>query len=111
MQTIDRETLKRTIDKGSNLTILNVLPEDYFQKEHIKGSENISVQEEEFEKKVENKVGSKDKPIIVYCASLECPASKAAAEKLEQAGFTNVRAYEGGMQDWKEANYPVEGSA
>jgi len=111
MQTIDRETLKRSLDKGSKLTILNVLPEEYYRKEHIKGSENISVKEENFEEEVESKVGSKDKPIVVYCASNECPASKAAAEKLEKAGFTNVRAYEGGMQDWKDAEYPVEGSA
>jgi rhodanese-related sulfurtransferase len=111
MQTIDRESLKRTLDKGSELTVLNVLPEDAYKKEHIKGSDNISVQDENFEEEVENKVGAKDKPIVVYCASNECPASKNAAVKLEQAGFTNVRAYEGGMQDWKDANYPVEGTA
>ena len=111
MQTIDRETLKRSLDKGSDLAILNVLPKDYYSKEHITGSDNIPLEGETFEKDVESKVGSKDKPIVVYCASTECPASRNAAEKLEKAGFTNVRAYEGGMQDWKDANYPVEGTS
>jgi rhodanese-related sulfurtransferase len=111
METIDRETLKRTLDKGSDVAIVNVLPKDAYGKEHIAGSENIPVEEADFEKKVEGMVKSKDKPVIVYCASTECPASGIAAEKLEKAGFTHVRAYEGGMEDWKDAGYPVEGSA
>jgi rhodanese-related sulfurtransferase len=110
MQTIDRETLNRTLSRGSAMRILNVLPEEVFAKEHIAGSSNIPLNQEGFESKVEQEVGAKDKPIVVYCASFECPASKDAAQKLEKAGFTNVVAYEGGMKDWKEANYPVEGS-
>src|SRR5436305_7647382 len=101
METIDRETLKRTLDKGSDVAILNVLPKDALGKEHISGSENIPVSEDDFEEKVEDMVKSKEKPVVVYCASSECNASRAAAEKLEKAGFTHVRAYEGGMKDWK----------
>ena len=110
MQTIDRETLKGSLGKG-DAVIVNVLSENDYSKEHIKGSENIPLEDENFETEVEALVQSKDKPVIVYCASVDCPASKTAAEKLEKAGFTNISAYEGGMRDWKEAGYPIEGSA
>ena len=111
MQTIDRNALKKTLDEGKDVTILNVLSEDDYRKEHIRGSENIPLEDENFETEVETLLESKDKPVIVYCASVDCSASRTAAEKLENAGFTNVSAYEGGMRDWKETGYPVEGSA
>jgi rhodanese-related sulfurtransferase len=53
----------------------------------------------------------KDKDIIVYCASFECHASPTAARKLEQLGYTRVIDYEGGLQDWKEAGYPLASAA
>lgn len=111
MQLIDREALKRAIDNGANFTLINVLSEEQFRKEHIEGSQNVPVVSPDFEKKVEWLTGARDKPLVVYCASAECTASKEAAEKLEKAGFEKVRAYEGGMKEWKEAGYPVEGSA
>jgi rhodanese-related sulfurtransferase len=31
-----------------------------------------------------------------------------AVQKLEALGFTNVRAYEGGLEEWKVAGYAIE---
>jgi rhodanese-related sulfurtransferase len=31
-----------------------------------------------------------------------------AAEKLQTLGYTNVRAYEGGIEEWKRAGHTVE---
>jgi rhodanese-related sulfurtransferase len=111
METIDRETLNRVLSQGSAMRVLNVLPEEAFAKEHIPGSSNIPLHQGNFTWKVEAAVGSKDRRIVVYCANNECSASKDAAHQLEKAGFTNVFAYEGGMKDWKEAGYPIEGAA
>jgi rhodanese-related sulfurtransferase len=111
MHIIDRESLKRSLDKGTEFTIINVLPEKDYDKEHIRESINIPFNDRDFEKQVEQTVGSKETPIVVYCYNSTCPASKNAAEKLEEAGFTHVLAYEGGIKEWKDADYPVEGSA
>lgn len=43
----------------------------------------------------------------MYCKDTECPASARAAEKLQTLGYTNVRAYEGGLKAWKAEGHPV----
>jgi rhodanese-related sulfurtransferase len=42
----------------------------------------------------------RDAEIVVYCAGPGCPQSVLAAEKLATVGYTNVRVYEGGLQEW-----------
>ncbi len=50
----------------------------------------------------------KDAEIVVYCGGPKCPQSRMAAEKLAKLGFENVRAYEGGLEEWKAAGFAVE---
>jgi rhodanese-related sulfurtransferase len=49
----------------------------------------------------------KDTDVVVYCSGTDCPQSKAAGGKLAALGFANVRVFEGGLEDWKEAGRPV----
>ena len=49
----------------------------------------------------------KSREVIVYCASVKCDASRRAAEMLTVLGF-DVKAYEGGIKEWKEAGLPIE---
>lgn len=107
MQTIDAQELKRKIDANEDFVFLNVLSREYFDKEHIPGSDNIPYDSEDFVQKVEERAGGKETEIVVYCANTECTASPKAAEKLEDAGFTNVIDFEGGMEEWKDAEYAV----
>ena len=54
--------------------------------------------------------GKKDKPIVVYCASTTCDASPKAARRLNEAGFSKVYDYEGGVKAWKESGLELKGS-
>ena len=56
----------------------------------------------DFVARVEKEAGGKDKPVIVYCASRQCNSSEKAAEKLENAGFTQILDYAGGFKAWQE---------
>jgi len=109
--TISRKQLEQklnanppTNDKSQQgYALVNVLPQDMFEAEHIPQSINIPVGHEAlFEQSF-----AKDKEIIVYCASPSCDASPKAAQALAERGFTQVMDYEGGMSDWKEAGNPV----
>lgn len=103
MKTITFEQLNKTIQNSPQIPVINVLPEKDFDNDHITGSENIPLQDNNnFTSQVEKTIGGKDKPVILYCASSECPASSNAAKTLESAGFTNVTVYEGGMKEWSE---------
>ncbi|MGM0701261.1 MAG: rhodanese-like domain-containing protein [Pseudomonadota bacterium] len=103
MRTITRDELKVMNEtEHDDFVLINVLPRDAFNKQHIRTSINIPAKDDNFVEKVEDVVGSKDRKVVVYCANFDCDASPKAARKLEDAGFTQVYDYEGGTQDWFE---------
>lgn len=100
MKSLTKEELKEMMHNKEDFVLINVLPKEYFDKEHIPGSINIPISDKGFEKKVIKKIPNKQKKIVVYCANFECSASPAAAEKLIEAGYKNVYDYEGGAKEY-----------
>lgn len=49
--------------------------------------------------------------IVTYCSNAACPNSGRVATLLTNLGYTNVRKYSEGIQDWVEAGLPVEAGA
>jgi len=96
--------------KDKNTVLLNVLPGHEFAKLHIKGSENltIGINPGDFVESVEKMYG-KDKFFITYCAGANCDAGSNAAKALREKGF-KADDYYGGMQNWMESGFPVEGT-
>jgi rhodanese-related sulfurtransferase len=45
---------------------------------------------------------------VTYCSNTACRNSEAAANQLAAMGYTNVRKYAEGKQDWQEAGLPLE---
>jgi rhodanese-related sulfurtransferase len=103
MQTISTEELRGKMQRNEKGILVNTLSQDDFQKAHIPNSMNIPQQQDDFVSQVEQAAGSKELPVIVYCASEDCGSSEQAAQKLEEAGFSNVYDYEGGSKSWSEA--------
>ena len=103
MQAISRSELKQMNEaRHDDFVLINVLPPEAFNREHIRTSVNIPLQDDGFEQLVEKVAGNKQRKIVVYCASHDCDASLKAARRLEEAGFKQVYDYEGGSQDWFE---------
>ncbi len=50
----------------------------------------------------------KSAEIVVYCGGPKCPRSRMAADKLVKLGFENVRAYEGGLEEWRGAGLAID---
>jgi rhodanese-related sulfurtransferase len=49
-----------------------------------------------------------DTEIVVYCSNSECDDSVATAQRLQALGYTNVRHYAGGKDEWKARGLPLE---
>ncbi|MGJ8590956.1 MAG: rhodanese-like domain-containing protein [Aquaticitalea sp.] len=84
--------------------ILDAREPDEYEVSHLKdavfvGYNNFTIDS------IQNKVGNKDQPIVVYC-SLGI-RSETVADKLKKAGFTNVYNLYGGIFEWKNNNFPV----
>ena len=104
MKTIKTDELKKKLE-NNNVKLIEVLDEDAYKKEHIKGAINIPLERIGTDA---NDKFNKDDEIVVYCSNFDCSASPTAAKKLESIGFNNVYDYEGGKKDWKEAGLPME---
>lgn len=107
MNTLKASELKTMIDNEEDFTLINVLPREEFEKQHIPNSQNVPHDRDTFVSDVKTLVGSKDAKVVVYCANRECQASPKAADKLVTAGFTNVYDFEDGMAGWRLAGYEI----
>jgi rhodanese-related sulfurtransferase len=106
IKTISTEELAKRLDEGKPFEFWNVLTDDYFKGEMIAGSRRVPL--DTVGREVRERDLPKEAEIVVYCAGPECPQSRMAAEKLQTFGYTGVRAYEGGLEEWKESGRKVE---
>jgi len=100
------DQLARALESGTPRELWNVLTDEYFSGEMIPGSRRVPL--DRVGREVAESGIAKDSTIVTYCSGPACPQSKAAAEKLIALGFTNVRAFEGGLEAWKAAGRPLK---
>lgn len=99
---IDR--FEKSINQPSKKIILDVRTPKEYDGAHIKNSTLIDVYDPAFEQKINTL--DKSKPVYVYCAS--GIRSERAATTLKKNGFKEIYHMEGGLNEWIEANKPVE---
>ena len=105
MKRITRDELKRNIDNGSKMTLVEALPEKYWRKAHLPGA--LQIDYTEVDEKAARLLPDKDATIVVYCANTECQNSTMAAYSLDSLGYKNVFEYVEGKQDWADAGFPL----
>lgn len=106
VKTISTEKLKQRLEQGNSLHLWNVLTDGYFKGEMIPGSRRVPL--DTIGREVSETQSPKGEEIIVYCGGPKCPQSLQAAQKLMDLGYTNVRAYEGGLEEWKNAGNKID---
>jgi rhodanese-related sulfurtransferase len=103
MELIERDEVKRMLDVGEDFKLVFCLGDAEFSLKHIPGSICISDPAN-----MESHLAH-DENIVVYCAGPDCLASAYAYEMMVRSGFTNVRRFAGGIYEWENAGYPLEG--
>jgi rhodanese-related sulfurtransferase len=104
-QTLTRAELRDAVETGS-VTVVEALPASYYEDAHIPGA--INIPHTEVRTLAPELLPDKDAAIVVYCANEPCPNSGIAAHVLRKLGYTNVRDYAQGKQDWRDAGLPLE---
>ncbi|MDN5932055.1 MAG: rhodanese-like domain-containing protein [Pseudonocardia sp.] len=102
--TISRGELKAGLDAGT-VTVVDALPESYYLQQHLPGALNLVV--DDVEERAGTLLPDPDAAIVTYCSNPSCQNSSQVAAKLERLGYTNVRKYALGIQDWGEAGLPT----
>lgn len=100
---IDKDNLNLKLLRKEPVEIVNVLSPNFYFLGSIKESKRIPL--EFLESRI--KELNKNKEIITYSSGYDSSDAYQAAEILANRGF-RVRAYEGGLKEWREANLPLE---
>jgi rhodanese-related sulfurtransferase len=105
---ITRDELQAAIDTGT-VTVVDALGGDYYAKQHLPGA--IALVREDVDKLAPTLLPDRDAAIVTYCSNPACPNSGQVADRLTALGYTNVRKYREGIEDWTDAGLPTESSA
>ena len=104
MQTITVDEVKKRLQSGEKLNILDVREPDEYAEFNIGGKlvplGNIQAMQ------LDDLEDWKDQEVIVHCRSGK--RSMVACHFLETMGFTNTKNMEGGMLDWQAQEGPMK---
>jgi rhodanese-related sulfurtransferase len=107
---IEFDELHDRVDEGdTSCVLLNVLPRAAFEAGRIPGSVNLPLQE--LGDRAGQFLPAPDQETVVYCASASCMLARQASVILRHAGYTNVREYHGGMEEWTDRHGRIERAA
>ena len=101
LQEINAFTLKQWLDNDKAL-LIDVREPSEFASEHIEGAKLMSLSDFDHNRIPKDM----DKQIVLQCQSGKRSAQ--AAQKMFDAGFTEVFHLQGGLPTWKAAGYPTK---
>ncbi|MEA2116295.1 MAG: rhodanese-like domain-containing protein [Thermodesulfobacteriota bacterium] len=119
---ITTEELKKLIDSGKDVLIIDTMPyEASYKKEHVPGAKQFLFPIPEMEawdsKETDAKSQEdyatllgpdKNKTIVIYCGFVKCTRSHNGAMWAKKLGYSNVLRYPGGIFAWKGVGYKAE---
>jgi rhodanese-related sulfurtransferase len=107
IELITRTELAGLIEAG-DVTVVDALPAAYYERMHLPGAINLVAAD--VDARAPELLPDRSAPVVTYCSGTTCPNSQAVATRLQALGYTNVRKYRDGIQDWVEAGLPTETS-
>ncbi len=107
---MNAEELQALLRSARPPVLLHVLPAEVFAACRIPGSRNACVYETAFLDQVKALALDPAAPLVAYGAGGGSLDAATAAEKLGAAGYTDVQPFSGGIDAWKAAGLPLEGT-
>lgn len=101
---VSLDDLKRRIEAGEKMVLLDVREKEEFRAGFIPGA--LSIPRGFLEIQVEQRIPDKSAKVIAYCAG--GTRSALAAATLAELGYTNVETANPGFVRWKDLGYPME---
>ncbi len=82
---------------------------DLYTLGHISGAVSLPMAEIEVSLPDFVQQVAKERTIVTYCSGFGCPDSFDLGVLLLEAGYRDVRVFEGGFPEWRDAGLPVGG--
>jgi rhodanese-related sulfurtransferase len=95
--------VKRRIDAGEKLILVDVREDNEWAKGHLPGA--VHMGKGVIERDIEQQVPDTGAKLILYCGGGF--RSALVADNLQKMGYTNVESMDGGWRGWTEAGLPT----
>jgi rhodanese-related sulfurtransferase len=95
--------VKRRIDGGEKLTLVDVREDNEWVQGHLPGAVHLG--RGVIERDIEARVPQTDAKLILYCGGGF--RSALVADNLQKMGYTNVESMDGGWRGWLAAGLPT----
>jgi rhodanese-related sulfurtransferase len=102
---ITRNELRAAIEAGT-VVVVDALGGEYYAQQHLPGA--VPLVEADVTAQAATVLPDKAAAVVTYCSNPACPNSGRVAERLTALGYTNVRKYADGIEDWVAAGLPTE---
>ncbi|MFI5666436.1 rhodanese-like domain-containing protein [Streptomyces sp. NPDC051704] len=102
---ITRDELAAAIEAGA-VTVVDTLGGAYYAQQHLPGA--LALIPADVDTQAPGLLPDRDAAIVTYCSNPACSNSGQVADRLSALGYTDVRKYREGIQDWVEAGLPTE---
>ena len=96
--------VKRRMDSGETLLLVDVREDNEWAKGHLPGA--VHMGRGVIERDVETSVPETGTKMILYCGGGF--RSALVADNLQKMGYTNVESMDGGWRGWNEAGLPTQ---
>jgi len=105
VELITAEELKKLIDEGADITVVDTQDERIYPMKHIKGAINFP-----WAPVIREPINlPRAKLLIIYCGCAGEEASKNVARQLmSNWGFKQIKVLDGGFNRWLRLGYPTE---
>jgi len=104
IEEVTPQDLKRRLDAGEEVTLVDIRERDEFAQGHLPGA--VFIPRGFLELQVEQVQYDRSKPIVLYCAG--GVRSVLAARNLQEMGYERVQSLISGYNGWKNAGLPFK---
>jgi rhodanese-related sulfurtransferase len=105
MTTVINRTDLQALMAADTVTVVDALPQSYYDQQHLPGAINLI--DSDVDARAAGLLPDRTSTVVTYCSNPACGNSKAVARRLEKLGYSDVRTYPGGIQDWVDAGLPT----
>jgi len=108
--TIELAEFRKQVDNASAL-ILDARSASFYEQGHVPGAVNLARDDfaHDYQSLKDRLDASRDKPVVVYCTGGSCRDSRLVAAALISLGFSDVKVFVGGWDEWTQAALPIQG--
>ncbi len=97
------DDVKRRLDSGDALTLVDVREESEYARDHLPGALHLG--KGVLERDIEKKAPDPSAELVLYCGGGF--RSALAADTLQRMGYRNVASMDGGIREWRDKKYPL----